>query len=251
MSNFVLGDCLEAMREMPDKAYQLAIVDPPYGGGAQLMQEIASAANVDASAGGSTATSRTIRGGADSMPTASVKCGRTGGTWATKYQTNGGIFDHDIRHWDIAPTPEYFHELRRVSENQVIWGGNYFRLPENRCFLVWRKTNIPLKGFTMAPCEYAWTSFNANAAMFEFSSSGTPDNPRFHPTQKPIELYEWVLGLFASEGDRILDTHAGSGSLEIACERLGYEYTAYEINETYYRLATERLERERMQGRLF
>lgn len=139
----------------------------------------------------------------------------------------------------------------RVSENQIIWGGNYFKLPENRCFLVWRKTNIPLKGFTMAPCEYAWTSFNKNAAMFEFTSSGTPNNPRFHPTQKPVELYEWCLSLFANDGDRILDTHAGSGSLEIACHRLGFDCDGWEINETYHALAMERIENEQVQGKLF
>lgn len=216
------------------------------------MQGTASTESADGSGRDSTVTSKMIRGGGDSIATShSFKVGRTGGTWAAKYSARGGVEDHDIRHWDIAPSVEYFHELMRVSENQVIWGGNYFRLPEARCFLVWRKTNIPLKGFTMAPVEYAWTSFNRNAAMFEHSSAGSETNKRFHPTQKPVELYEWVLSLFAEEGDRILDTHAGSGSLEIACERLGFDCDGWEINETYHRLACERLEIERQQFKLF
>ena len=181
------------------------------------------------------------------MPTPSVKCGRTGGTWATKYQTDGGMFDHDIRHWDIAPEPVYFEQLRRVSKNQIIWGGNYFDLPPTRCFIVWRKTNIPAEGFTMAPVEYAWTSFNRNAECFEKSSSGTQRKPRIHPTQKPIELYMWLLDKFAEPGMRILDTHVGSGSSLIACERMGFEYVGFEINRTYYRIASERIKEETRQ----
>ena len=203
--------------------------------------------NVDDSAEFSTATSRTTRGGVDSTPTPSVKCGRTGGTWATKYQTNGGIFDHDIRHWDIAPEPAYFEELQRISKNQIIWGGNYFDLPPTRCFIVWRKRNIPADGFTMAPVEYAWTSFNRNAECFEKSSAGTPSKPRIHPTQKPVELYMWLLDKFAEPGMRILDTHVGSGSSLIACERMGFEYVGFEINRTYYRIASNRIDEETRQ----
>lgn len=183
------------------------------------------------------------------MSATTIKAGRTGGTWASKYQ--GGIFDDDIKNWDYAPEPEYFEQLARVSRAQIIWGGNYFDLPPTRCFLIWRKTNIPLKGFTMSPVEYAWTSFNRNAAMFEHQSSGTAKNPRFHPTQKPVELYEWQLANFAERGMRILDTHAGSASLGVACWRLGFDYTGYEVNEIYYRLANERLETEMRQATLF
>lgn len=161
------------------------------------------------------------------------------------------MFDNDIRHWDYAPGKEYFDELARVSKNQIIWGGNYFDLPPTRCFVVWRKTNIPTEGFTLSPVEYAWTSFNRNAEMFEYTSSGTKRNPRIHPTQKPVELYEWLLGKFANKGDRILDTHAGSCSSLIACHRLGFEFIGFEVDETYYRLATERMEREFAQGMLF
>ena len=238
---------MEYLPKYPDSYFDLAICDPPYGGGftadaadtyggkrGRFGQRFDRYFEIDA-------------GGADSMPTPSVKCGRTGGTWATKYQTNGGMFEHDIRHWDIAPEPAYFKELKRISKNQIIWGGNYFDLPPTRCFVVWRKKNIPAEGFTMAPVEYAWTSFNRNAECFEKGSSGTLRKPRIHPTQKPIELYIWLLDKFAEPGQRILDTHVGSGSSLIACERLGFEYVGFEINRTYYRLAKQRIEDETKQ----
>ena len=247
MSEFINADCMEYLPNYSDDYFDLAICDPPYGGGSQQMPLTASTATVDALAGGSTATSRMIRGGVDSMPTPNVKCGRTGGTWSKKYQTNGGIFDHDIRHWDIAPEPVYFKELQRISKNQIIWGGNYFDLPPTRCFVVWRKTNIPAEGFTMAPVEYAWTSFNRNAECFEKSSAGTQRKPRIHPTQKPVELYIWLLDKFAEPGMRILDTHVGSGSSLIACERMGFDYVGFEINRTYYRIASERIKEETRQ----
>jgi site-specific DNA-methyltransferase (adenine-specific) len=243
---FICADCMEYLPKYPDNYFDLAICDPPYGGGLSLMPQ-SSDTSTGASGSVSTATSRTTRGGADSMPTPSVKCGRTGGTWATKYQTNGGFFDHDIRHWDIAPEPVYFEQLRRVSKNQIIWGGNYFDLPPTRCFIVWRKRNIPADGFTMACVEYAWTSFNRNAECFEKSSSGTASKPRIHPTQKPIELYIWLLDKFAEPGMRILDTHVGSGSSLIACERMGFEYVGFEINRTYHRIASARIEEETRQ----
>ena len=247
MSEFINADCMEYLPNYPDDYFDLAICDPPYGGGGQPMPPTASTLSVDDSGNGSTVTLKSTRGGADSMPTPNVKCGRTGGTWATKYQTNGGIFDHDIRHWDIAPEPAYFEQLRRISKNQIIWGGNYFDLPPTRCFIVWRKRNIPAENFTMAPVEYAWTSFNRNAECFEKSSSGTLRKPRIHPTQKPIELYTWLLDKFAEPGMRILDTHVGSGSSLIACERMGFEYVGFEINRTYYRIASERIKEETRQ----
>ncbi len=111
---------------------------------------------------------------------------RTGGkTWAEKYGQN-------ISHWDVAPPKKYFEELARVSKNQIIWGGNYFDLPPTRCFLVWKKTTIS-ENFSMAMAEYAWTSFNENAKVFEHAPQGTATDPRFHPTQKPVALYEWIL----------------------------------------------------------
>ena len=99
----------------------------------------------------------------------------------------------------------------------------------------------------MAPVEYAWTSFNANAACSEKGSSGTVQKPRIHPTQKPVELYIWLLDRYAEDGMRILDTHVGSGSSLIACERMGFEYVGFEINEQYYRMASERIAEETRQ----
>ena len=93
-------------------------------------------------------------------------------------------------------------------------------------------------------CEYAWTSFNSNAKIFKFSPMGKPDDPRFHPTQKPVALYEWLLSRYAEEGDTILDTHVGSGSSLIACHRTNHKYIGFEIDETYYQKAKQRLDDE-------
>lgn len=172
-----------------------------------------------------------------------IKAGRTGGTWAEKY-------GKDIQHWDIPPEPEYFEELFRVAENCIIWGGNYFALPPTRCFLVWRKLSIS-ESFSMAMCEYAWTSFNDNAKWIECAPQGNPNNPRIHPTEKPLALYRWILGNYAKPGDKILDTHVGSGNSLIACHEAGLDYLGYEINETYYKASSERIETAKMQMSLF
>ena len=153
--------------------------------------------------------------------------------------------------WDIAPGEEYFKEFFRVSRNQVIWGGNYFQLPPSRCFLVWRKTNIPVKGFSMAPCEYAWTSFWENAKMFEFSSAGSVKDKRFHPTQKPVELYEWVYRQFSKPDQKILDTHLGSGSSRIAAYKMGLDFVGCEIDPDYFKAQEERFENHTNQTSLF
>ena len=154
----------------------------------------------------------------------------------------------NIEFWDFAPPQEYFDELFRVSRNQIIWGGNYFSLPPTRCFLVWRKPI--LENFTMAMCEYAWTSFNANAKCFEASPVGNPRNPRFHPTQKPVKLYTWLLGLFAKPGWKLLDTHGGSMSSAVAAWRMGFDMDICEINEFYFNEGKRRVEREMRQPTL-
>lgn len=136
----------------------------------------------------------------------------------------------DIRHWDVAPPAEYFSELARVSKNQIIWGGNYFDLPPTRCFLIWRKIDIP-EDFSMSMAEYAWTSLNENAKVFDFQ---TRDSARFHPTQKPVQLYAWIYRLFAKPGYKILDTHLGSGSSRIAAYDAGLDFWGYEISEDYF-----------------
>lgn len=246
-------DCLDAMRQMPDKAFDLAIVDPPYGGGAgsKFVQE--EKAGPTGLAAGTRTMSTTSGHDLAASLTSTISAARTGGTWAAKYQMRtGGIFSSDISHWDVAPPLEYFQQLARVSKNQIIWGGNYFDLPPTRCFIIWRKSNIPLEGFTMAPVEYAWTSLNRNAAMHEcFSNGGSGREERFHPTQKPVELYEWLLAKFAQPGDRILDTHLGSGSSRIAAYNLGFDFVGFEINKTYFDLQQQRFARHTAQMSLF
>jgi site-specific DNA-methyltransferase (adenine-specific) len=151
--------------------------------------------------------------------------------------------------WDVAPKQEYFDELFRVSRNQIIFGANYFpNMPPTRCFIVWRKRSISEK-FSMAMAEYAWTSFDRNAKVFECTPQGKKSDPRFHPTQKPIELYSWIFRNFAKEGDKILDTHLGSGSSAIAALALGFEFTGIEIDQEYYQKAKERIEKYN-QGKL-
>lgn len=133
--------------------------------------------------------------------------------------------------WDYAPGEDYFKELFRVSKDQIIWGGNYFALPPNRCFLVWRKTNIPEK-FSMAMAEYAWCSFNANAKVIDLPSQGIVG--RFHPTQKPEALYRWIYKNYTKPGFKILDTHLGSGSSRRAAYDFGLDFVGVEIDKEYF-----------------
>ena len=147
--------------------------------------------------------------------------------------------------WDVVPSPEYFIELRRVSKNQIVWGGNYFDLPPTRCFVVWDKKNS--EDFTLAMAELAWTSFDRLAKIFRLSMS----EKKQHPTQKPVKLYDWIFANYAEKGMEILDTHLGSGSIAIACHYFGAHLTACEIDADYYKAACERIERETAQTTLF
>lgn len=142
-------------------------------------------------------------------------------------------------YWDDSiPDASYFEELFRVSKHQIIWGGNYFSLPPTKCFIVWRKPNITDEvSFSM--CEYAWTNFNMTSKEWIGMSNETD---RIHATQKPVNLYSWILSKFAKEGDIILDTHVGSGSSLIACINQGFKYIGFEIDEYYYNAAKERIE---------
>ena len=241
--NIIHGDCMEAMAKMPDKAYDLAIVDPPYGGGATPPSEDTSK---DTKLMGGVNTEweqkgRSRFGGIFNKY--KIKTARTSGGYAEKYGSK-------VKHWDLAPSEEYFNELARVSKNQIIWGGNYFLLPPTRCFLVWRKLTIS-ESFTMAMCEYAWTSFNDNAKWIEIAPQGTCKEERFHPTQKPIKLYKWCLQNYVKPGDKILDTHGGSCSLAIACHDMGFDCDIYEIDKDYYDAAVKRFNNHQKQGRLF
>ena len=129
-------------------------------------------------------------------------------------------------------------------------GGNYFELPPTRCFLVWKKLTIS-ENFSMAMAEYAWTSFNSNAKVFECAPQGTAQEPRFHPTQKAVKLYEWILNNYAKEGDKILDPMAGSGTCLVACHNLGFECTGFEIDEEYYKKAQKRIDENKAQMNIF
>lgn len=172
------------------------------------------------------------------------------GTWGyANWRNVGEEIRKKIITWDTAPPKEYFDELFRVSRNQIIWGGNYFSLPPTRCFLIWRKLTIS-ETFSMAMCEYAWTSLNENAKLFECAPQGT-NGERFHPTQKPVKLYEWILNKYAKPGDIILDTHVGSASSLVACRRTGHKYVGFEIDEYYYKLAKKRLDAEEAQANIF
>ena len=159
----------------------------------------------------------------------------------------GGEVRKKIIAWDTAPEKEYFDELFRVSRNQIIWGGNYFPLPPTRCFLVWRKLTIS-ENFSMAMAEYAWTSFNGNAKVFEYAPQ---DSTRFHPTQKPKALYDWIYKLYAKPGMKILDTHLGSGSSRIAAYDAGLDFVGYEIDKEYFDKQEQRFADYTAQTNLF
>lgn len=149
--------------------------------------------------------------------------------------------------WDEIPPKEYFDELMRVSKNQIIFGGNYFLdfLSATRCFIVWDKmTYIP----TMSQCELAWTSFDKNTSYVKVNSTQLN---RMHINQKPVELYRWILQNYAKQGDTILDTHLGSGSIAIACHDMGYSLDGYELDVDYFQAASKRLKEHQRQLKLF
>ena len=195
-------DCVEGMKKFPDKYFELAIVDPPYG--------------------------------------ISVTKMRMGNRNINKIDKS--------KSWDDAiPNEKYFNELFRVSKNQIIWGGNYFSLPGTRCYLIWDKGES-MYGRSFAECEYAWTSFDESARIKKIYPN---QSDRIHPTQKPQDLYEWILTKYAVKGDKILDTHVGSASSLIACHNLGFSYTGFEIDKVYYDMATKRLETHKAQIDMF
>jgi site-specific DNA-methyltransferase (adenine-specific) len=200
-------DCMELLKSTPDKFYDLAIVDPPYGIG-----------------GDSSHSNRALKG-AGKLKNRALNTGNT--------------------KWDIAPEQEYFNELKRVSKNQIIWGGNYFDMPKSRGVICWDKCQ-PWPNFSA--WEMAWTSFDCVARIFRFDNR-TSD--KIHPTQKPISLYEWLLATYAKEGQTILDTHLGSGSHAIACNNLGFELTACELDKDYYEASIKRITQATAQERLF
>ena len=203
---------MDIMRDIPDKYFELAIVDPPYGIG------------------------------------------------ITK---NKRLVNNSLSNWDNKiPDKHYFNELFRISQNQIIWGGNYFieYLKNTRCFISWDKLN---HHENYADCELAWTSFDKNAKILKYMWDGNrygfPDRIqgvgkktiRIHPTQKPVALYRWLLQNYAKTGDKIIDTHSGSGSCAIACHIEKHDFLAIEKDPDYHAASVKRLEEVRAQGVLF
>jgi len=202
-------DNMELMARYPDKYFELAIVDPPYG---------IDLANMNMGIGKSKKASKIENR-----------------KWKPK-------------DWDKnTPSLYYFKELFRVSKNQIIWGGNYFDLPPCKNYVIWDK-EIPI-GLSFADCEMAWTSFNKAPKIFRHSAYLDKNN-KFHPTQKPVKLYKWILKNYATEGDKILDTHLGSGSIAIACHDLGFDLTACELDTDYFNAAMKRINDHKKQLKL-
>jgi site-specific DNA-methyltransferase (adenine-specific) len=214
--NLHLGDCLEAMKEMPDNTYDLAIVDPPYG----------------------------IGWDKDNLEQYNSKsCD------AWKGRKPKGYTKKD---WDSkTPSKEYFNQLNRVSKNQIIWGGNYFNLKPTGGWIVWDKGVVMP---TFSDGEMAWQSLSNSMKIIKLLWAGyrkCEETSRIHPTQKPVKLYEWLLDNYAKEGDKILDTHLGSGSIALACHNRKFDLDAWEIDQEYYNNANKRLEQHMAQTTLF
>ena len=198
-------DCMALMARYPDKHFDLAIVDPPYG--------------IDVGA---------------------MRLGKGKGTESRTWIK---------KEWDSAiPTAEYFDALRRVSREQIIWGGNYFPLRPTRCWIIWDK----MQEFSGSEFEMAWVSLDAPTRAFRMSRvEAYAGTDKIHPTQKPVALYRWLLENYAKPGQRVLDTHLGSGSHAIAAHYFGAHLTACEIDADYYAAAMDRIKRETAQTTLF
>jgi site-specific DNA-methyltransferase (adenine-specific) len=198
-------DCMEYMAGLPDKAFDLAIVDPPYGIGVNH------------------------------------NMGRRRGDKSSDYKPV---------EWDSqSPPQEYFNELFRVSKNQIVWGANHFisKMPkDSSCWVLWDKKFS--EDMSFAQYELAYTSFDSVCKKFD---KDPKDTFRIHPTQKPVKLYHWLLHNYAKEGDKILDTHLGSGSSAIAAHKRGFDFVGCEIDKDYYDAACKRFKEQTMQQSMF
>ena len=210
---------MEAMKDMDDNQYDLAIVDPPYG-----IKEDGHREN------------------------------HTRSKLAKSKKYHNALWNQS------KPSKEYFNELIRVSVNQIIWGANHLAdlfNSKSSCWIVWNKKVMSGKGNHFADCELAYGSFSTAVRSFEFEWQGMIQGDmknkekRIHPTQKPIKLYEWLLMNYAKEGDKILDTHLGSGSIAIACHNLGYDLDGFEIDKDYYNDSLKRFNNHTSQIRLY
>ena len=214
--NLIHGDSLQALKGYADNHFDVAIVDPPYG--------IGESSNDNKSRS---------------------KLGKSK--------------DYGCKKWDDnAPNKEYFKELKRVSKNQIIWGANHFieNIPKanSSCWVVWNKEN---GANDFADCELAYCSFNTAVRKVDLRWHGMLQQDmknkeiRIHPTQKPVKLYEWLLMNYAKEGDKILDTHLGSGSHALACWNLNFDLTAYELDPDYFEATAKRIEKHTRQIQMF
>lgn len=217
-------DCLDYMKELPDKAFDLIIADPPYGINAPNMK----------------------MGEHDGYMSTATKCKKG------RLNSGGGklkdrVLNQSDCSWDCEPPKqEFFDELFRVGRNVIIWGGNYFHLPPTRCVVCWDKEQ-PWENFSQV--EMAWTSFDMPAKMFRRGSRGgsVPDMrtiEKIHPTQKPVELYAYLLKIFAKEGNTIFDPMMGSQSSRIAAYKMGFDYVGCELDKGYFDKGCERFDRE-------
>jgi site-specific DNA-methyltransferase (adenine-specific) len=209
-------DCMIGMKRYPDKFFELAIVDPPYGIGEN--------------------------GERSNRP-------RNTDKWK-KAKPKG----YELKDWDVRPDVIYFNELARVSKNQIIWGANHFYNEiqfTSHSWIFWDKVN---GSNDFADGELAWTSFNKAVRKFEWLWNGfqkqRPEE-RTHPTQKPVALYKWLLTNYAKPGDKILDTHLGSGSSRIAAYDMGFDFYGFELDKDYYQAQEKRFAQFKMQGKLF
>lgn len=199
-------DCMDYMKTISDNFFDLAIVDPPYGINAPKM----------------------VMGG-----------GYSNGVYTSKKRLNGGagklknrFLNNSDCSWDEEPPGEdYFKELFRVSKNQIIWGGNYFNLGPSRCIVVWDKVQ-PWENFSQV--EIAWTSYDKPAKLYRLMNGGYNCEKKIHPTQKPVDLYKYLLNQFAKEGFKIFDSHLGSGSSRIAAWEYGFDFYGFEKNKKYF-----------------
>jgi site-specific DNA-methyltransferase (adenine-specific) len=212
------------MKTIPDKWFDLSIVDPPYGIHVTKMSM--------GSGGGLLKQDSTVK---------KLRESRLKGSGKLKDR----ILNQMSCDWDFnPPEKDYFDELFRVSKNQIIWGGNYFNLPPTRCIVCWDKEQI-FENFSQI--ELAWTSFDYPAKLFRYSNGGfrsKDKTKKIHPTQKPIALYAYLLKTFAKPGNRIFDSHLGSGSSRIAAFKLGFDFYATEIDEIYFKEQENRFRRE-------
>lgn len=203
-------DCMDAMKRIPDKFFELAIVDPPYG------------------------------------------IGIDGQKFSVSKNPKHNRKLHEKKAWDQGiPPAEYFRELERISVNQIIWGGNYFveHLREgHKGWIVWDKGQ---HGLTMSDCELAYSSFDCPTRIVTINRVELLKDGTFHPTQKPVKLYEWILQNYAKQGDKIIDTHAGSGASCVACHHMRLDWLAFEIDPDYFAKADRRIREEQAQLSIF